>query len=363
MALLYGQGDFQKTLDYSCAFGMDADNQAATMCGLLGIVNGFDSIPKDLMFPVKELNWTEPFNNFYKMVTREGLTDETLTNLAQRIAKQGKKIILAKGGEIIEKNDKKFYKINTEAEFIPPFELNPFPKFSTEVKHEFAYKIYTGAKAEDVEFKLSGNVPEALKMENGKLTGKPTKVGKYKFQLSAKLGKTIKTETIDFTVHSKNLASTASKILFNKNSTEKDIEIIRDGNNDKTYYSTKKDDKQEIDFYGYLWDKPQTISAIIYNCGVPNEFFGWFTSFDIEYLNPKGEWRKVNSKHIYPEMNLENNQWLKPNFIDYDVNFEAVETKAIRIIGKAGGIEKDAGNAHLGMEYKTAISELKIFNE
>ena len=60
MALLYGQGNFQKTLDYSCAFGMDADNQAATMCGLLGIVNGLDSIPKNLMYPLEDVNWNKP---------------------------------------------------------------------------------------------------------------------------------------------------------------------------------------------------------------------------------------------------------------------------------------------------------------
>jgi hypothetical protein len=38
LALLYGQGDFQKTLDYSCYLGFDADNQAATMSGLVAII-------------------------------------------------------------------------------------------------------------------------------------------------------------------------------------------------------------------------------------------------------------------------------------------------------------------------------------
>jgi len=36
LALLYGRGDFQRTLDLACAIGFDADNQAATMSGLLG---------------------------------------------------------------------------------------------------------------------------------------------------------------------------------------------------------------------------------------------------------------------------------------------------------------------------------------
>ncbi len=38
LAMLYGEGDFQRTLDLSCAMGFDADNQAATVAGLMGII-------------------------------------------------------------------------------------------------------------------------------------------------------------------------------------------------------------------------------------------------------------------------------------------------------------------------------------
>lgn len=361
MSLLYGQGDFQKTLDYACAFGMDADNQAATMCGLLGIVNGLDSIPENLLFPVKELNWKEPFNNSYKMITREGLSDETISGLTERTVKQAEKIILAKGGEIIEKKGEKFYKINTNAQFKAPFELNQFPDFAVEVNTRFSYPIYTGLQAEEVELSLQGNVPEGLKIENGNLSGTPTKVGKYLFSLSAKSGKETQSQSIKMRVLNKNIAKTASRVLFNENATDKNIEIIRNGKTDKTYYSIRKSVEQEIDHYGYIWTNEQTISALIYNCGVPHEYGGWFTSFAVQYQKTDGNWEKVNRLQLYPEMNLENNQWLKPNFVDYLISFEPVKTKGIRIIGMSGGIEKDAANAHLGMQYYTAISELKVF--
>jgi len=364
MALLYGKGNFQKTLDFACAFGMDADNQAATMCGLLGIVNGLDAIPNDLLFPVKELNWTEPFNNQYKMITREGLASETLTGLAQRTVKQAEKIILANGGEIVEKEGKKVYKINVNAEFIAPFELNQFPDFAVEVNHEFSYPIYTGRSADVVELKLSGNIPDGLRIENGKLIGKPNKVGKYKFQVSAKFENTTNSETILFSVHSANLAPLADRVVYNENALDKNIEKIRDGKTNETYYSIRQSVEQEVDNYGYIWADEQKISALSFNNGVPNEFAGWFTSFAVEYLDKKEEnWVKVKSISIYPELNLENNQWLKPNFIDYDISFQPIETKGIRIVGMSGGIEKDAANAHLGMQYYTAISELKVFEK
>jgi hypothetical protein len=38
--------------------GFDADNQAATVAGLLGIALGLDGIPKELLFPFPELGWT-----------------------------------------------------------------------------------------------------------------------------------------------------------------------------------------------------------------------------------------------------------------------------------------------------------------
>lgn len=96
MALLYGQGNFQKTLELCCALGMDCDNQAATMCGLLGVANGIESIPNDLLFPLKEMSWTKPFNNSYKMITREGLSDDALTNIGKRISVQGEELFTCK---------------------------------------------------------------------------------------------------------------------------------------------------------------------------------------------------------------------------------------------------------------------------
>ena len=94
LAMLYGKGDFQRTLDLSCAMGFDADNQAATVAGLLGIILGPKGLPRDLLFPFPELGWTEPLNDFYKNVTRYDMPDAGLKDIAARMAAQGEKIIL-----------------------------------------------------------------------------------------------------------------------------------------------------------------------------------------------------------------------------------------------------------------------------
>lgn len=362
MALLYGQGDFQRTLDYSCAFGMDADNQAATMCGLLGIVNGLDAIPRDLMFPLKNANWEKPFNDTYKIITREGLEDATLTDIAKRMAVQGEKIILANGGKIIEKDGEKYYSINNGAEFIPPFELNPLPNFYLEVNKAFSYPIYTGGISASVNFSTKGVLPPGIELINEKLVGIATQNGSYNFNIVASHENREKNIIVNIKVHSENLSHNASVIVFNINAVDKNIEVIRDENTDQTYYSEKDGEVRELDYYGYLWDNPQLITSLSYNTGLPREYCGWFTSFDVEYLDDN-KWKKIKKINIDPEMNLDNSQWLKGNFIDYEISFPTVKTNGIRIIGLAGGIEKDANNAHLGLQYYTSISELRVYAE
>ena len=96
LALLYGKGDFQKTLDYACAMGFDADNQAATMCGLLGLIGGTKALPRNLLFI--DPSWEKPFNDSYKNVSRHDMPDATITGMADKSVAIAEKIILKHGG-------------------------------------------------------------------------------------------------------------------------------------------------------------------------------------------------------------------------------------------------------------------------
>lgn len=49
IALLYGEGDFEKTLLTAVNSGYDTDCTAATACAILGLINGADSIPSILL--------------------------------------------------------------------------------------------------------------------------------------------------------------------------------------------------------------------------------------------------------------------------------------------------------------------------
>lgn len=45
MALLYGDGDLERTIDIAALAGWDADNNMTTAAGLIGIIVGFDGLP------------------------------------------------------------------------------------------------------------------------------------------------------------------------------------------------------------------------------------------------------------------------------------------------------------------------------
>jgi len=357
MALLYGQGDFQQTLDYACALGMDADNQAATMCGLLGIVNGFESIPKELMYPLDSVDWKLPFNDSYKMITREGLSDARITELAERSVKQAEKIIVKYGGEIFNKDGETYYKIPSDAVFESPFELNLIPKQSLRVGIPWQYPVYVGSHKAMVE--MIGELPPGIQYKEGLLQGIPSTKGTYSFDIMATSNGDVKQITVQLFVFDENKAGCATSVLFNTDARDKNIEVIRDGDIRTTYISVKNEQQPDIDYYSYTWDQPQNISTLIYNNGKPGEFYGWFTDFKVEYLNNE-EWESLDDIHVFPEMNMDNSQWLKPAYQDYTIVFEPIKTKGIRIIGVAGGIEKDANNAHLGIEFASSIGELEV---
>ena len=72
--------------------------------------------------------------------------------------------------------------------------------------------------------------------------------------------------------------------------------------------------------------------------------------------------RKARLRSIEPRPDLDNSQWLKGAFIDHVLTIEPVTTRAIRLIGDAGGIEQDERNGGERRFY-TAISELSVHAE
>lgn len=116
MALIYGKGNFIKTVGIAVSAGYDCDNQAATIGGLLGVIHGGSQIPEHLTKNVASRNqWQFPFNDTYINYSRDGLPSyNKISDIVSRILAQTEKAILANGGEVKQVNGKKTFFIQTD---------------------------------------------------------------------------------------------------------------------------------------------------------------------------------------------------------------------------------------------------------
>lgn len=363
MALLYGEGDFQRTLDLCCALGFDADNQAATMCGLLGVIHGTRALPHELLFPLADVGWRQPFNDRYVNVSRHDLPDASIADQAHRFARQGERVVLAHGGRRVTVDGVDYLEIPTDAGFTPPFELNPAPPLFGALGEPFSYEFYTGRDPHTAVWRLEGDLPRGLSFAAGVIAGTPESAGSASLRVHVT---TAKGETasvpVTICVRGTNLAASAAEILFNPDSRDHDLALLRDGDRRRrTYTSVADHGEPKTDFYGYRWATPQRIAALRMSVGEMKEWGGWFTQLTVEARDSAGVWREVSSLSISPALNFDNSPWLKASHVDYDFSFAPVETTAIRLVGRAGGIEPDEANRALGLHTFTAISELAVF--
>ncbi len=373
LALLYGQGDFQKTLDMACVIGFDADNQAATMSGLVAVAKGPGCIPRDLLFPFPDLKWKEPFNDFYKNLTREELPDAKLTDLARRTALQGEEIILAHGGKRFEKDGETWYSINPDAEFRAVLELPSQPLPFLEVEQAVAHPLVASGGKGPYQWEiLEGNLPPGLSLVNGILSGTPLGTGLFPVKVRVTSGTESAVRDFNLRVLSKNLAPRAAKVLAPLSVVDKgvlenlprtvstalyatSVEAIRDGKRrgeDSVFNGVAPGPMTERHFYGYEWDSPQIIGALSLTNGTVEDR-GWFTSIAVECRNASGAWVPAGDLRVEPPMPLTDNPLDQAHWSDHLFLFAPVKTTAIRIIGEVKGAGAEADT----LAY-TSITEL-----
>lgn len=105
-ALLYGSGDFARTLETAFNFGWDCDNSAATAGTILGVIKGY----KNLM----SRGWA--IVDRYRNTTRDNMPmDETITSFADRIVDLAEKVIMQNGGRRDREKGAIRYTIKKEA--------------------------------------------------------------------------------------------------------------------------------------------------------------------------------------------------------------------------------------------------------
>jgi hypothetical protein len=104
-ALVYGEGDFARTLELAFNFGWDCDNNAATAGTILGVVKGYRWMLSQ--------GWR--IVDRYRNETREAMPeDETITSFADRLVDLAERVILEQGGQRLDLPRQPAYRIPVE---------------------------------------------------------------------------------------------------------------------------------------------------------------------------------------------------------------------------------------------------------
>lgn len=347
LAMLYGNGDFQRTLDLSCAMGFDCDNQAATVSGILGIIMGAKKLPASLTMPVE--GWTKPFNDRYINITRFDMPDASIDDIINRTYNQAIAVVKANGGSV---KGNTIY-INPKATFNPPLEfcIGPMPDLTVGMKADYDFACTANR---NYSWTLTGGtLPPGLTFADGRLDGTPTKAGKYDITLRLEGNGKELSKDFNIVVKPENLAMKADTIYanvrelneavldscwitFGKPMYAKTVDVINDGvkkGAGSVFYSlASKSNAPKIDYFGYGWDTPQTIDMIELNTGCLEEFGGWFSSLNIQYLDSDGRWRDVGRYTSTPELPKTDIVFFQPHFAQFLLEFAPVKTKGIRVL-------------------------------
>lgn len=379
LAMLYGKGDFQKTLDLSCAMGFDADNQAATVSGLLGVMYGMKALPKDLYLPIK--GWTKPFNDKYINITRHDLPDASIEDIIKRTVEQAVKIVESTGGKKSGSVGKEVLTIKTGVSFNPPVEFCEGPNPRMEIGKLVNYEFYRSPNAKTTLSIVKGNFPKGVIFNNGKLSGTPEEIGKFNITLKMSDGKKDVFKDFELLVRNTNIATAADSIIanieklneevldscwytFGKPMYAKSVEAIRDGKikgEGTVFYSLAAKAKlPKVDYYGYLWNEPQTIDMIALHIGCMEEFGGWFTSLNIQYLDENGKWRAAKNQQPIIGLPQTDIVFFQPNFVEYIYEFEPIKTNAIRVIGDAK-VQDHWHKYTKNVSSFTSVTELEVY--
>jgi len=347
LALLYGEGDFQRTLDLASAMGFDADNQAATVAGLLGAAHGLAAIPDALLRPVE--GWALPFNDRYLNRSRRDLPSASLRDMAQRTTTLAIANILAQGGRQVGTEEQPAYEVNPRASFKAPFELVAWPPQTLLQGAPVDLPLHAGGSG--VVWTAQGLPPGVGLDAAGRVTGTPTQPGDYEAELTATPDDGRRqSQRLDIVVEGRNLALQAGEVL--GPAEPQRLELLRDGvgYGGTSVESPKAATKLEI--FGYRWSSPQTIGSVLLTVGRMGEYGGWMTSLSVEQLDGQGRWVAVPGVRMSPEPVLQNDKHLRPHYGAYRMDFPPVQTLAIRIKGLNGGE---------GDQRYVSLSELGVF--
>ena len=153
LALLYGEGDFRRTVQIGTLSGWDSDNGTATVGGLLGLMQGYDMLvaqfPDEQISDRYRIHRTRPTMPNY--LPDDSRAQDTFTLMAERMLPLIEQAIIEAGGSV-----------DGDVWTLPPLptenqlQLNPL-----ELLSQRSANLRVAAEGGTIEVSVSGEVPKS----------------------------------------------------------------------------------------------------------------------------------------------------------------------------------------------------------
>jgi len=368
IGLLYGDGDFEKTLEITTRCGQDADCNPSNSGGVLGTILGYDGIPEQFTSGIAEIadrNFSFTEYNF-----------GTLTEACTRVARQ---IVEANGGTIKEAEEGEVWQIKPQKPEAPEkleqwvlidndlrltatagregehgvlLEWQPVPTATGYrlLRDDSDKPVSTTQKATSFEDKKAPagkalSYRMEVKLANGEWHGSAP-IGSLVFVPTAA------NERAEDNLARSEYATPDAAVLTPTGGGLKDIAVICDGiATDQNYDSFDGKNEAEEDWYAIRFARAARVNAAEYVEGSSFHDGGWWLSLTVQYLDPEAfEWRDCSNVQMSPGYDFEDHQEGRTPHTQWTFAFDTVTAAGIRLFGKPGG-EADF----------TSIAELEVY--
>lgn len=344
MGLLYGEGDFEKSLTIALRCGQDNDCNPSTVGGVMGVMLGYDDIPETYKKGVNRTGTVFSFTE-YDLNTA---VDTTVALLKSRLSAADSQVrdgywnILC--GDVIAvehqqwseaptvvfnvTTEKDIVKLNVTAYSVPGIADTTIDFGDGFVTHEnvAGYKYsspgeytivctVTDIQGNSTVISHTVNVTESLEIDTS-LIGTYRNIAPNMVPICSVTAPT----------------GTGNKDIYIINNGAAGVSLTTQYDTYNGYLNTHDD------FVGYLFSETCTVDTVIFTEGMNFDNGGWFADGDITVQAlVNGMWTDVKTK-VSPKYPVGNAQGdFGSNFESYTFTFDETECDGIRIIGTAGG--------------------------
>ena len=330
MGLLYGEGDIKATMDYAMRCGQDSDCNPSTAAGVLGNMYGYSYLEE-----YQDGIWVSGINNEMTFAGTE-YTMPMLVDTMFDIAKQSLDTYAEKtedGWKITAYKDVQPYEI-------PLWPNMPSVKITMETND---FDVTGSAKIWDELYDCTvswdfgnGDTKTGVNIEYTY-----PEAGVYEVTLTATNMEGVSKSVKQKVYVGRNLAK-AGKITVSVTNPlgggAKSPEVIRDGKFSDGGLASAYDtfigpNQEKYDYFGYIFNKEETFSTVVYNEGNHFGDGGWFDGkLEIQVLQD-GEWKSIE----YGGDEYLGVSWVTNANMIFVFTFDEITAEGVRIYGKGGG--------------------------